>query len=324
MHLLSGRNWMEKAALWSLLASVGAAGAGGAARADVRRDDFRIDADLAQAAQSGDSARVRSLLDKGAKVDGRDPQTTWTPLMWAARGGHVAAIRVLIGRGAQVNARSLGDARTYFPLAQSLRAQPKPAPTAEGAAAPAAAAEAPEPSYFRTSNRSITPLLLASAGGWNMAASELLKRGAQVNARTSSGETPLEAAAFRGYLPLVETLLKRGADPNARNGRGETPLIVAIKEGHSEVVKRLLAGGADPNAQTSNGYSGLVLAKYFGFKDIERLLRRAQAARPKAPARAKATATSEAGAGKIPPPALSGARKSGAPAAKGSDVMVLN
>lgn len=310
MHLR--HHWTRKAAFLSLIASLGAASS---ARADVRRGDFRIDADLAEAAQSGDSARVRSLLDKGAKVDGRDPQTTWTPLMWAARGGHVAAIRVLIGRGAAVNARSLGDARTYFPLAQSTRTGPQP--VANEAGAPA---ESSEPSYFRTSNRSITPLLLASAGGWNMAASELLKHGAQVNARTSSGETPLEAAAFRGYLPLVETLLKRGANANSRNGRGETPLIAAIKEGHSDVVKRLLAAGADPNAQTSNGYSALVLAKYFGFSDIERLLKHAQATRPKSISSAKSTA---AGA-RIPPPASSGTRPSGAPAHKGPDVMVLN
>lgn len=317
MHLLLGRNWMKSTALASLM-SVALASA---ARADVRREDFRIDADLAQAAQRGESVRVRALLDKGAKVDGRDPQTTWTPLMWAARGGHVATIRVLIGRGAQVNARSLGDARTYFPLAQSTR--PQPALQAEPMAEGEASAQVPEPSYFRTSNRSVTPLLLASAGGWNLAATELLKRGAQVNARTSSGETPLEAAAFRGYLPLVETLLKRGANANVRNGRGETPLIAAIKEGHSPVVKRLLAAGADPNAQTSNGYSALVLAKYFGFKDIERLLRRAQAARPKTSAKALAAKSAPSASGaRIPPPAPM--RRPGAPAAKGPDVLVLN
>ena len=319
MHLLLGRNGMKGVVLASLMS----AGIASATRADVRREDFRIDADLAQAAQRGDSARVRTLLNKGAKVDARDPQTTWTPLMWAARGGHVATIRVLIGRGAQVNARSLGDARAYFPLAQSTRTQPTPQaePVAQGQAS--AQVLAAEPSYFRTSNRSVTPLLLASAGGWNLAATELLKRGAQVNARTSSGETPLEAAAFRGYLPLVETLLRRGADANARNGRGETPLIAAIKEGHSPVVKRLLAAGADPGAQTSNGYSALVLAKYFGFKDIERLLKRAQAARPKTSAKVLSVkrAPSTSGA-KIPPPAS--ARRPGAPAAKGTDVLVLN
>ncbi len=318
MHLLQ-HNWMKKAALSLLLASVGAASL---ARADVRREDFRIDEDLSQAAQSGDSARVRSLLDKGAKVDARDPQTTWTPLMWAARGGHLAAIRVLIGRGAQVNARSLGDPGVYFPLAQNLRPQAKLKPQAKPVAA---AAEPPEPSYFRTSNRSITPLLLASAGGWNLAASELLKHGAQANARTSSGETPLEAAAFRGYLPLVETLLKHGASPNVRNGRGETPLIVAVKEGHSDVVKRLLAGGADPNAQTSNGYSALVLARYFGFNGIARLLKRAQAARTLPSAK---TSPAQGKRAALPAPARSGGRsggrKSGAPAANGPDIVVLN
>jgi ankyrin repeat protein len=311
---------VKRIALVVSLAGLGAASVGvSAVRADVRRTDFRIDADLAEAAQAGDSARVRSLLDKGAKVDARDPQTTWTPLMWAARGGHVAAIRVLVGRGAQVNARSLGDARSYFSLAQSTRPQPSTSASSAGAAGSAA----PEASTFRTANSGVTPLLLASAGGWNIAASELLKKGAQVNARTSSGETALEAAAFRGYLPLVDTLLKRGANPNARNGRRETPLIVAIKEGHSPVVKRLLAAGADAQAQTSDGYSALVLAKYFGFKDIERLLQRA-ASRP-TPRRGLSQTSSKSALGKARASApKSGERKSGAPAATGPDIKILN
>jgi ankyrin repeat protein len=294
------------------------------ARADVRRDDFRIDADLTEAASRGDSARVLSLLNKGAKVDGRDPQTTWTPLMWAARGGHVATIRVLAKRGANVNARSLGDTKTYFPLAQIQRRKPRAAAGAASGAAPEGAEDAGEISYFRTANRNVSPLLLASAGGWNLAVKELLKRGASVNARTSSGETALEAAAFKGYLPLVETLLKGKANPNLPNGRNETPLVVAIKEGHSPVVKLLLAHGADPNAQTSNGYSALVMAKYFGYKDIERLLKRAQASRP-----ARSGAKSKVRTVTTPPRAgvrrnTSNGRAPGAPAAGGTGIIILN
>ena len=67
----------------------------------------------------GDSRRVTTLLKQGAKIETRDPETTWTPLMMAARGGHVATVRVLFWqRGARVNARSVGSAKTYMALAQ--------------------------------------------------------------------------------------------------------------------------------------------------------------------------------------------------------------
>ena len=99
-----------------------------------------------------------------------------------------------------------------------------------------------------------------------------LENGADVNARTKSGETPLHAASHYGTAETVNALLNAGADVNARTKSGETPLhnafavrIVPIEswvnymsvdldaaetvEIVAEIVNALLNAGADVNAR---------------------------------------------------------------------------
>lgn len=284
------------------------------AHADTRRTDLNIEADLLEAATNGDSRRVTTLLNQGAKIETRDPQTTWTPLMMAARGGHVATVRLLLQRGARVNARSVGSAKTYMALAQLPARETRNVANdneANETVAPASTA------FFLSANNGVTPLMLAGVGGWNLAAQELLQRGAEVNSRSTSGESALEAACFKGYLPLVKTLVEKGAQINAKNGRGETALAVAVLNGHSQVVKYLLQRKADPNTPLNN-YSMLTVARYYGFTTIANDLKRygAKTVLPTAKAPVKAAPNPA----KPTPPK----EKIGAPDASGSDIIILN
>ncbi|KAJ1492210.1 hypothetical protein T484DRAFT_1771711 [Baffinella frigidus] len=54
----------------------------------------------------------------------------------------------------------------------------------------------------------------------------LIDKRADVNAKTTLGETPLHAAAhWPGHCEgVVSLLLKHGADPSMRTNTGETPL----------------------------------------------------------------------------------------------------
>lgn len=286
------------------------------AHADTRRTDLNIEADLLEAATNGDSRRVTTLLKQGAKIETRDPQTTWTPLMMAARGGHVATVRVLLERGARVNVRSVGSAKTYMALAQLPTRETRPVTANEEdddeAMTPVST------SFFLSANNGVTPLMLASVGGWNLASLELLKRGADVNLRSSSGEGALEAACFKGYLPLVKTLIEKGAKVNAKNGRGETALAVAVLNGHAPVVKYLLQQKADPNTPLNN-YPMLTVANYYGFTTIARDLKRygAKTSLPTAKAPAKAAPAKAK-------PSMSPREKVGAPDASGSGIIILN
>lgn len=75
-----------------------------------RRAAFRRELPYAilKAAETGDSARVKYLLDAGADVnsvtDGRFP---WTPLMNASFAGNTDVVRVLLAHGADPNRQDL-------------------------------------------------------------------------------------------------------------------------------------------------------------------------------------------------------------------------
>lgn len=104
----------------------------------------------------------------------------------------------------------------------------------------------------------------------------LVKKGANVNVSSHSGETPLIGAAASCDLETVKFLLEHRADVNARDKDGRTALFVI--SGHSwhmrdsetrqTVVKTLLQHGADPLLFSSwssplhmaalRGYAGIV------------------------------------------------------------------
>ncbi|KAH7175768.1 hypothetical protein EDB81DRAFT_22618 [Dactylonectria macrodidyma] len=59
---------------------------------------------LSWAAERGDEAVVRLLLDGGAHTEAPDKIWGWTPLEWAAVKGHEAVVRLLLDRGAHIEA----------------------------------------------------------------------------------------------------------------------------------------------------------------------------------------------------------------------------
>ena len=61
----------------------------------------------------------------------------------------------------------------------------------------------------------------------------------------------LYQAAVAGNTGKVEQLLRKGADVNARSKKGRTALMVAAQRGHTETVKVLIAAGADVNARSN-------------------------------------------------------------------------
>ena len=126
-----------------------------------------------------------------------------------------------------------------------------------------------------------TALTWAAATGDAGRAGELLRRGAEPDARTSRGETPLMWAARRGSQAIVGILIAAGADVNARTtaGRvepdlpwagegealprrpaGETVLFWAAEKGHADVAARLIAAGADAAAADAVGRTALSVA----------------------------------------------------------------
>lgn len=103
-----------------------------------------------------------------------------------------------------------------------------------------------------------TPLIVAALAGQGEIASYLLQRGGDIDAKNSSGLTSLHAAAYAGHADIVTMLIFRGADINRADNRfGVTPLHLAAEENHIKTVRTLLKQGADTSALEINGYSAM-------------------------------------------------------------------
>jgi hypothetical protein len=97
-----------------------------------------------------------------------------------------------------------------------------------------------------TNNQKVTALYNAAAQGSTQMVQDLIKAGANVNARDSRSLTPLHfaLASETPSLEVIRTLLAAGADVNARDNTGETPLDWAEKFGYRDVVRTLTKSGA--------------------------------------------------------------------------------
>ena len=70
-----------------------------------------------------------------------------------------------------------------------------------------------------------TPLLLAASNGHEAIVKQLLKRGAELEAKDSGNSwTSLSWAAGSGHRAVVMLLLEAGAQLNTKDGRSRTPL----------------------------------------------------------------------------------------------------
>jgi ankyrin repeat protein len=100
-----------------------------------------------------------------------------------------------------------------------------------------------------------TPLYCASACGFSHVVRDLVKNGADVNARSPSGywEYPLIASADRGHVSVAQCLLDAGADIASYDGALRTPLHCAASSGNGDMVKLLINAGADVNSQNDDG-----------------------------------------------------------------------
>lgn len=82
-------------------------------------------------------------------------------------------------------------------------------------------------------------LLAASKSGNLPQAINLVRRGANVKARSPKNETPLHCAARSGRLALVRYLVNLGADLNARTLRGASVLRFATQSKNRNLVRWL-------------------------------------------------------------------------------------
>ena len=160
------------------------------------------DAPVADAAMRGDLSEIRTLLERGADVNGSQGDGM-TALHWAAERGHVEMTRTLLFAGAFPDASTRNG--QYTPLHLAARAGWAEVVRAllEGGADPEL-----------RSTTGTTPLHFAAAAGEVESVRALVASGASVDAVESASEqTPLIFAASANRPAAIEVLLAAGADP---------------------------------------------------------------------------------------------------------------
>jgi ankyrin repeat protein len=98
----------------------------------------------------------------------------------------------------------------------------------------------------------------------------LLKAGADVDRKSSDGNTPIIAATLMHRTDVVRVLLSYHPDLSIWNREGRVSLGIAVEEGFKDVVAMMLDAGADPNVMDRNGNQPLFWS--VGHRDIAFML----------------------------------------------------
>ncbi len=181
---------------------------------------------LSYAAINGRPRIIRMLARHGAAYDFPDA-CGFTPLELAANEGHAKSVKALIRLGARVRDRYAlyyAVQHGYHDVVQLLL---------DAGADPARSPYFPYGSPFEH--------VILTKGGDSVLIDNLLRHGANPNARASTGQPLLWYAANAGSFEAVRLLLEHGADPNMRTPDNMTPLSCTTDERCRELL--IAAGG---------------------------------------------------------------------------------
>lgn len=107
------------------------------------------------------------------------------------------------------------------------------------------------------SDENLTPLMVASTYGNARQVAQLIKEGADVNAKTDKGTTALMKAVLNNHLEVANLLIKAGADVHVEDELHNNLLVIAVYKSNPRMVDLLLRAGANPNSIGVNEYEEL-------------------------------------------------------------------
>lgn len=115
-------------------------------------------------------------------------------------------------------------------------------------------------------------LLQAAASNDAAAVGELLRQGADIEARDTRGRSALLLATHNAAIDAARMLIEAGADVNAKDDIEDSPYLYAGAEGPLEILRMTLAHGADLGSVNRYGGTALIPAAHHGHVDIVREL----------------------------------------------------
>lgn len=186
---------------------------------------------LLEAARTGDTQAIASLIQQGEAVDPRDSQRR-TPLLIATHADHVEAARLLIEAGADVNAKDAIQDSPYLYAGARGHLDILRLTLSHGA-------------DLKSTNRyGGTALIPASERGHVETVDTLIKAGVDVNHVNNLGWTALIEAIILSdggprHQAIVRLLIDGGARIDIADKDGVTPLEHAKARGYAEIVAML-------------------------------------------------------------------------------------
>ena len=205
---------------------------------------------------------AKILLDKGADVDNRNNKGETALHLHVKYSADIDMTKLLVDSGADVNAEDFDGNKILHNLASSSNEEPNGEVLKYLLENGAGIDEINE--------EGATPLqvAIASIGNFHIAI-QLIENGANVNVIDKFGRTALHNVLKRSEycgsitLILIRALIKKGADINAKSHTGWTPLHEATyygSRGDLEIFEVLFEYGCDVNAKDNKGFTPLHIA----------------------------------------------------------------
>src|SRR5579871_2159855 len=205
-----------------------------------------------------DAAKMKSLLDRGAKPNAVTKNGYSALLMSAHYTGSGPALQLLLDRGAELHPP--GALFHAYPLVLAAIAG-----NAEAVAQLHTAGDGVDDIYDYAGLQPAPPLVLVSSMDETAVAKALLDAGAAVNKPDGDGLTALQWATLANKTNMARLLIERGADVNHVDKQGMTALLYAasIDFGDAEMINLLLNSGANREARTREGLTAQDLARIY-------------------------------------------------------------
>uniref|UniRef100_A0A1X7VJ57 Uncharacterized protein n=1 Tax=Amphimedon queenslandica TaxID=400682 RepID=A0A1X7VJ57_AMPQE len=247
---------------------------------EAKKNDFKFESALQEAAKVGDSEAVEVLLQIGGGTDVLGDISK--ALFHTSSNNHYRVVKLFLNEGANPNVRDTDGEPAIHAASRKghhkiveLLLKENADPDAQYQINEESIGTSPLATLFIELFSMIigkTALMAASTDNHYQVVELLLKANADPNIQKKDGQTALMLASQSGHTESIELLLKAGADPDIKEEDGWTALMTACQGGHTKVVELLLNANANLNMTQGDGATALMIASQNGFLELVKLL----------------------------------------------------